>query len=236
MKTVKKQSLIVMGCLALANVASAGMEDDPLLYKVMVNQLEVRDASGSDPRVWNIEGWLGKDLDKLWVKSEGEYVNGNSEEAELQLLYSRAIAPFWDLQAGWRRDIRPKPDRDWIALGFKGVAPYFFELDAALFVGESGRTAVRLDAEYELLFTQRLILTPEIEMNFYGKDDPDVNTGSGLADMSAGLRLRYEIRREFAPYIGINWSKKYGDTADYARAEGARVEDAQWLLGIRAWF
>lgn len=234
--TMKKQSLIALGCLSVSGMAFADMEDDPLLYKVMINQLELRDASGSNPRVWDIQGWLGKDLDKLWIKTEGEYVNGNAEEAELQLLYSRAIAPFWDLQAGWRRDIRPKPNRDWLALGIQGVAPYFFEMDAALFVGESGRTALRLDAEYELLFTQRLILTPEIEMNFYGKDDPEVNTGSGLSDLSVGLRLRYEIRREFAPYVGIHWSKKHGDTADYARAEGERVEDAQFVLGVRAWF
>jgi copper resistance protein B len=154
----------------------------------------------------------------------------------LQALYSRAIAPYWDLQLGLRHDFQPSPSRSWGVIGIQGIAPYFFEVDTALFIGESGQTALRVEAEYELLFTQKLILTPEVELNFYGQDDKDLNIGSGLSDLEAGLRLRYEIRREFAPYIGVNWNKSFGNTADFASAEGEDTDDVQWVVGLRAWF
>lgn len=224
-------------CL-LASTASlaGGRSDDPLLGKVMIGQFEVRDAEGSDPVVLEGQGWIGKDLHKFWVKADLEYVDSEFEEAELQFLYSRAVAPYWDFQVGWRHDERPEPTRDWLAVGFEGLSPYYFEVDAAAFVGEDGRTALRLEAEYEVMFTQKLILTPEVEVNLYGKDDPDLGIGSGLSDIEAGLRLRYEIRREFAPYIGVNWIKTFGDTADFARAEGEGTSDVQLVAGIRAWF
>ena len=121
-------------------------------------------------------------------------------------------------------------------IGIQGLAPYFFEIDAALFIGSSGRVAARLEAEYEILFTQKLILTPEVEINAFSEDDPAQRIGSGLSDTELGLRLRYEIRRELAPYIGINWEKKFGTTADYARDDGLGTSDLQLVLGIRAWF
>jgi len=212
------------------------MQDDPLLTMVRVNQLEVRDADSDNPIAWSANGWLGHDRDKLWLKTEGEQVSGTATETEMQLAYSRAIAPFWDLQIGWRGNFRPTPERHWLALGFQGLAPYFFEIDGALFIGDHGRTALRVEAEYELLFSQRLILTPEIEVDVYGHNDPATATGSGLSKVSAGLRLRYEIRREFAPYIGIHHERKYGNTADYARESGHETADTQLVIGIRAWF
>jgi copper resistance protein B len=215
---------------------SGGMDDDPLLTMLVVDQLEIRNNDGRDPLVWDAEGWIGKDLHKLWIKTEGEYVDSRVEEVELQALYSRAVAPFWDIQLGWRRNIRPTPNRDWLAFGVKGLAPYFFDIDAALFVGDAGRTSARLQVEYEIMLTQRLVLVPEIELNLYGKDDPATGIGSGLSNIEAGLRLRYEIRREFAPYIGLNWTKLYGDTADFARAEEVDTDDIQFVFGIRAWF
>ena len=215
---------------------SGGMDDDPLLTMLVVDQLEIRNNDGHDPLVWDAEGWIGKDLHKLWIKTEGEYVDSRVEEVELQALYSRAVAPFWDIQLGWRRNIRPTPNRDWLAFGVKGLAPYFFDIDAALFVGDAGRTSARLQVEYEIMLTQRLVLVPEIELNLYGKDDPATGIGSGLSNIEAGLRLRYEIRREFAPYIGLNWTKLYGDTADFARAEEVDTDDIQFVFGIRAWF
>lgn len=215
---------------------AGGMNDDPMLTMLVIDQLEIRDTDGDNPLVWDAEGWVGKDLDKFWIKTEGEYVDDRVEEMELQLLYSRAIAPFWDLQLGWRRDIRPDPDRDWVAFGVKGLAPYFFDIDAALFLGSAGRTAARLQAEYEVMLTQRLILTPELELNLYGKNDADTGIGSGFSNIEAGLRLRYEIRREFAPYVGVNWTRLYGNTADYARAEGEDIDDLHLVLGVRVWF
>ncbi|HGG60262.1 MAG TPA: copper resistance protein B [Gammaproteobacteria bacterium] len=222
--------------LAVAPPAFAGMNDDPLLVMGKLDQFETRDADGPNPLVWDAQGWIGKDLRKLWLKTEGEREDGETTEFEFQALLDRAIAPYWDFQVGWRGDFKPKPTRDWLVIGVQGLAPYFFEVDAALFVGDSGRTSARLDAEYEMLFTQRLILTPEIEVNLFGRDDQAVSIGSGLSDVEAGLRLRYEIRREFAPYIGINWWRKFGGTADFAELAGDKTEDTQLVAGIRAWF
>lgn len=234
---MKKSLLFLVLILIIPTLGVAGEKsDDPVLTKVMLNQLELQITDGDDLLVWDGEVWIGRDLNKFWFKSSGEYVDSKTENAEIQALYSRAIAPFWDLQLGWRRDIRPTPTRDWLTVGLKGLSPYFFDIDMALFVGESGRTAARFQAEYEIMLTQKLVLVPEIEMNLYGKNDPSVGIGTGLSDIEAGLRLRYEIRREFAPYIGINWMKMYGNTADYARDEGTDVSDVQFLLGVRAWF
>jgi len=228
---------MLLGSLGVWSAAFAATEDDPVLVKVMIGQLEMRAASGDNPLVWDdVQAWVGKDLNKLWLKTEGEYVDNRIEELEIQLLYSRALTTYWDLQAGWRGNIRPEPTRDWLALGVKGLAPYFFDIDAAVFFGESGRTAARLEGEYQLLFTQRLILTPDLEINWYGKDDAGAGIGSGLSDMEIGLRLRYEIRREFAPYVGVNWWKKFGDTADFTRSAGEKTDDFQWVIGLRAWF
>ncbi len=228
--------LFLISLLFAPVMALAASKDDPLLSMLMVEQLETRSTDGPDPFVFDGQLWIGKDLNKLWIKAELERVDSETEEAELQALYSRAIARFWDLQVGWRRDFRPKPERDWLAVGVQGLAPYYFEVDAALFVGEGGRTAARIEGEYEFMFTQKLVLSPELEINLYGKDDPALGVGSGLSDIELGLRLRYEIRREFAPYIGINWNRKFGQTADYARAAGEDVEDTQIVAGIRFWF
>ena len=233
------KSLILIASLLLSiNAFAAGMEDDPLLTMVKIEKFEVQDADSGEHRPGILDGyvWIGKDLHKLYIKTEVERVAGDNEEAEVQLLYSRALYPFWDLQLGWRRDFDPRPDRDWLAIGMQGIAPYMFEVDAAFYVGESGRLAARLDAEYEYMFTQRWVLSPELEINAYSKDDFGRGIGSGIADMSAGLRLRYEIRREFAPYVGINWHKVFGDTADLAEAEGEETSDTQLVMGIRAWF
>ncbi len=231
-----KLTYALLGCILSTSLYAAGMEDDPIITKVMIDQLETRVTDGNDPLVLEGQGWIGKDLNKFWFKVDVEQVNSETEELELQALYSRAIAPFWDFQIGWRRDSKPKPDKDWFVIGFQGLAPYFFEVDSALFIGESGQFGLRFEAEYEILFTQKWILTPEIEVNFHSKDDASAGIGSGLSDSQLGLRLRYEIKREFAPYIGINWNKKYGNTATFAKNDGEKVDDTQIVVGIRAWF
>ncbi len=223
-------------CLSVADDARADMEDDPLLLTVILDQLEMRDVGGDNTLSWDGQGWLGRDLHKIWFKTDGERTAGSTDEAELQFLYSKVIARYWDFQLGVRHDFKPSPSRSWAAIGFKGLAPYFFDIDAAAFIGESGRTALRFEAEYELLFTQRLILTPDIEINLYGQNDPDAGIGAGLSDLEAGLRLRYEIRREFAPYIGVNWSRLFGNTADFARIAGEKSSETQLVIGLRAWF
>jgi copper resistance protein B len=222
--------------LTVSDNAGAAASDDPLLVTVILDELEMRDTGGDNTLSWDGQGWIGKDLRKLWIKAEGERTGGITDEVELQLLHSKAIARYWEFQVGVRHDFEPSPSRSWAVIGVQGLAPYFFETDMALFIGDSGRTALRLETEYELLFTQRLILTPEIEVNFYGQDDVDIGIGSGLSDLELGLRLRYEIRREFAPYIGVNWSKLFGNTADFARIAGQSTSEAQLVIGLRAWF
>ncbi|MEE4251106.1 MAG: copper resistance protein B [Alcanivoracaceae bacterium] len=228
----------ILSLSLVSNSLVAGMEDDPLLTMVKIEKLELQDAGNDEHKPVILDGsiWVGKDLHKVYIKTEVERVNGENEEAEIQLLYSRALYPFWDVQIGWRRDFEPKPDQNWLALGLQGLAPYMFEVDAVMFIGESGQVAARLDAEYEYMFTQRLVLSPEIEINAYSKNDAGRGIGSGIADLSAGLRLRYEIRREFAPYLGINWNRQFGNTADMTRATGEDSSDTQLVVGIRAWF
>lgn len=233
---MNKRCVLPLAILLLPVPGLAGMEDDPLLGKVMIDQLEVRATDGPDPWVLEAEGWIGRDLNKLWLKTDVERLGGATEEAEVQALYSRAVAPYWDAQIGWRHDFRPEPDRDWLAFGFEGLAPYWFDVDAAAFVGGNGQLAARLNAEYELLFTQRWVLSPELEVNLHSKDDPATGVGSGLSDLQLGLRLRYEIRREFAPYVGVNWTKQFGQTAGFARDEGEDPNDLQLVAGVRIWF
>jgi copper resistance protein B len=146
------------------------------------------------------------------------------------------VGPFWDLQAGWRHDFRPRPSRDWLALGIQGLAPYELDVEATLFAGGNGQLAARFRAEYELLFTQRLILSPELEVNAYGKGDAATGVGSGFSNLDLGLRLHYEIRRELAPYLGVNWAKQLSRTADFAREKGEHTDDLQFVLGVRVWF
>ena len=228
--------MIIVCVGLLPETAYADASDDPVLLKLMLDQLEKRGSGSDSEDSWDAQAWIGKDLTKLWFKADGDRASGMTQNAELQLLYSKAVASYWDFQVGVRHDFEPSPGRSWMAVGLNGLAPYFFEIDAALFVGESGHTAFRFEAEYEILLTQRLILTPEIETNFYGKNDPQIGIGSGLSDVEAGLRLRYEFRREFAPYFGINWTQSFGKTADFVRAAGLITSDTQLIIGLQAWF
>lgn len=228
--------ILIVSLLIVRSVQSAEMMDDPVLTMVKIDQLEITDVGDHNDMAWDAQAWVGQDLNKLWIKTEGEHVDGDIEEAEIQLLYSWAIAPYWDAKIGWRHDIKPKPIRDWLAIGVQGLAPYYFETDIALFIGEGGIVGLRAEFEYELLLTQKWILTPEIEANFFNKNDQDMGLGSGLSDIEISLRLRYEIRREFAPYIGIDWGKKFGNTAYFARQDGESTSDTKWVAGLRFWF
>ena len=236
----KPSTLFTTGLLAAVLMTSgqsvfAGAKDDPLLFMVTIDQLEIR-SGDEDPDVLEAQAWLGYDLNKLWIKTEVERVNGTNESAELQLLYGRAISPFWDVQVGVKRDFDPQPERNWGVVGFQGLSPYYVEIDTALFIGESGRSAFRFEAEYELVIAPRLVLIPEVELNFFGQTDLETETGSGLANSEIGLRLAYEIRREFAPYIGVNWEAKHGETKRLARQDGENTEDTQFVVGFKAWF
>jgi copper resistance protein B len=228
---------LIVTAIAMADEHShAHMESDPMLARLMIDKFELRDVESENPVRWEIEGWLGRDLRKLWLKSEGRYVDGATEAAELQLLYDQAITPYWDVQAGWRADLEPEPQRDWFALGMQGVTPYFIGIDAALFLGDGGRSALRFKAEYEWRLTHRLILIPDLEANAYGEDDPERGIGSGLSEVSIGFRLHYLVVRQFGPYVGIEGRRKFGATEDYARAGNGQTDNAWLLAGMRAWF
>jgi copper resistance protein B len=231
----KLKTIGALCALLLSFPAAAHMEDDPLLFMLNINELEIHDAEG-DPLSWDIASWVGKDLHKFRLQTEGEQGDNGTESAEVQVLYSRAVAAYWDFQLGLRHDQEPGPARDWAVIGWRGLAPYWFEINTVLFIGEDGRSALRFETEYEVPITRRLILNPEVEINFYGKEDPELGIGSGLSDVEAGLRLRYEIRPEFAPYIGVNWERVYGGSEDFARVAGEDAKGSELVFGIKAWF
>ncbi|OFS77241.1 copper resistance protein CopB [Pseudomonas sp. HMSC08G10] len=212
------------------------MHDSAINSFFLLDQLEYQDADEGSALAWDASGWVGGDVNRLWIRSEGERTNGVTEDAELQLLYGRAIGPWWDVVAGVRQDFKPESPQTWAAFGVQGMALYDFEAEATAFIGENGQTAARLEGEYDILLTNRLILQPIAEANFYGKNDPARGVGSGLANTEVGLRLRYEIVRQFAPYIGVTWSRSYGKTADLIRDEDGDVEEARFVAGIRMWF
>lgn len=213
------------------------LADEHSFGGLLVDRFEWTHANGAgNASAYDIQGWFGRDYDRLVVKAEGDVAKGKLEEARTELLWGHAIATFWDTQLGVRYDSGAGPDRSWMALGVQGLAPYWFEVDAAAYVGDVGRTALRLGAEYELLITQKLILQPRFELNAYGKSDVDRGIGSGLSEVQAGVRLRYAFTRQFAPYIGIERASKLGQTADLARADGEKTGETRWVAGMRFWF
>ncbi|WP_137973121.1 copper resistance protein B [Pseudomonas sp. F(2018)] len=212
------------------------VHDSAINSFILLDQLEYQDADEGSTLAWDASGWVGGDINRVWFRSEGERTNGVTEDAELQLLYGRSIGPWWDVVAGVRQDFKPESPQTWAAFGVQGMALYAFEAEATAFVGENGQTAARLEGDYDILLTNRLILQPTAEVNFYGKNDPERGVGSGLANTELGLRLRYEIVRQFAPYIGVSWSRSYGNTADLVRDEGEDVDEARFVAGIRMWF
>lgn len=223
--------------LVASNYAySMEMADDPVLTMFKLDKLEQSGLGFGEDTTWDLQAWIGKDLDKLWFKTEGDVTDSHLEQAEAQLLYSRAIVATWDMQIGWRHDLKPSPSRDWLAIGFQGLAPYFFESEVHLFAANNGNVSLRAKLNHDMLLTQKLILTPEIEAEFYSKSDQEVGIGQGLSQTDLGLRLRYEISRKFAPYIGMQWTKQFSDTADFSRQSGEDVSDLQWVLGLRAWW
>jgi len=200
-----------------------------------LDRLEIADVDGGTVVPFDLETWIGKTYDRAVLRSEGALESGDLEHARTEALWAHAIAPYWDSELGVRYDSGTGPNRTWLAAGIEGIAPYRFDLELTAYVGESSRTALRFDASYDMLLTQRLILEPRLEANFYGKDDIERGLGTGLADAAIGLRLRYEIRRELAPYLGVEWVDEYGGTEELTRAAGADPSDARLVLGFRFW-
>ena len=205
---------------------------------VIIDRLEAGFGDDEESYLWDIQGWSGGDLNRFWWKSEGEGdIDDGLEEAELQALYSRAVTPFWDVQAGVRQDFRPDgEDTTHFVLGLQGLAPYWWEIDAAAFLSTEGDLTARVEAEYDQRITQRLILQPRLEIDASASDIPELEIGLGLSSVEAGLRLRYEFRKEFAPYVGVEWSRAFGDTADYIEARGGEADNTRFVVGLKAWF
>ena len=210
--------------------------DQGIFAHAVFNQLEGRWNGSNTEFRWQGQGWAGTDYDKLWIKSEGTVSQGAVDDGQQQFLYSRAISSYFDVQGGLRSDIDSRPTRNWGALGIQGLAPYFFDLEVTGFVSGQGHLAAKLEASYDLLITQRLILQPQIELNVYSKSDPARLVGAGFSDIDTGLRLRYEFSRKFAPYIGVVYQGKFGQTANFARATGERTSDMRFAFGVRLWF
>lgn len=213
-------------------------ETSSAIYSFLqIDRLETGYADMQNTKVIDVQAWIGGDYSKAWFKLEGEGVQGATlDSGEAQLLYSRLIAPFWDVQAGIRRDLRSDPELDYAVIGIQGLAPYWFEVDAAAFVSEDRDITLRAELEYEILFTQRLILQPRLELNAALQDIPEQGLDAGLNSSELGLRLRYEVMREIAPYIGVSHIKKYGSAAVNARINGEPDDMTSWVLGVRMWY
>lgn len=207
-----------------------------IVSNLMVDMAEFQFGDDETTFHWEGEGWIGDDINRLVVKTEGEANKDDVETAEVQALYSRAIGPYFDLQAGVRYDIEPSPNRAYAVVGFEGVAPYWFETTGALFLSDEGEMSARLEGSYDARLTQRVILQPRAEINLSADDIPELEMGAGVTDVELGLRLRYDITRNFAPYVGVTYETKLGDTADYASAAGEDESDTRFVFGVRARF
>ncbi len=232
------KSFFIALCLSpfIATGIMASSKSDPLLWGVDVGRLEIREAKGDNELYLDAKTWLGTNFHKAVVKTEIERVHGVTESAEWQILYSQPIAIYWDLQIGVRQDFKPNPSRTWAVLSAEGLAPAFIDTELSLFMGEGGRTALRLDAQYEIPLTQKITFVSEVELNISGQNDEKVGVGSGLSETELSLFLNYEVSRKLQPYVGIHWTRKVGETADYAKAEGEDTNNAVFVIGLSAWY
>jgi copper resistance protein B len=221
---------------AFPSVDGHSVHDRAIHTLVLFDQLEWGAGGDGSGFSWDNKGWIGGDLNRFWFRTEGDADDGRVGAAQANGLYGRAIARWWDLVVGVRQDFRPGSPQTWAAIGIQGLAPYWFEIEATAYVGRGGRTQFRFETEYELLLTNRMILQPLVELELHGKSDPARGVGTGLSTVDVGLRIRYEIRREFAPYVGVTWDRKLFGTADLARERGESVGAARLAVGLRTWF
>ena len=221
---------------AFPNVDEHSIGDDATHYFVLFDQLEWQGNNAAHGMTWNSTGWVGHDLNRLWFRTEGNAHDLPFDSAEAHLFYGRAFARWWDVVIGLRQDFSPGPPQSWLALGVQGLAPYWFDVEATAYIGAGGQTAARFEAEYELLFTNRLVLQPLVELNLYGKTNAERGIGAGVSSFDAGLRIRYEFRREFAPYVGVTWRDTFGETARFAEVSGDTMGGRQFVAGLRLWF
>ena len=221
---------------AFPDVEGHAAHDTAVNYFLLFDQLEWQSLDGGDSGAWDTKGWVGGDRNRFWIRTEGDVRDASFAATQTHVLFGRSIARWWDIVAGVRQDVRPGPAQTWAAAGIQGIAPYWFDVQATAYIGAAGRTHFRVETEYDLLLTNRLVLQPLLETEIYGKADPEHRYGAGFATLDLGLRLRYEIRREMAPYVGLVWSRKFFGTADLAEAAGETPAGARLAIGIRTWF
>lgn len=221
---------------AVPPAADHPVHDNGIYSYLLFNRLEGWNADAGTGLAWEGQGWIGTDRNRLWLRSEGEQVDSRLHSADLEALYGHGISPWWDVVAGIRHDFKPGASQDFVAIGVTGLSPYKFEVSATAYIGQSGQAEARFEAEYEALLSNRLILQPLVEINVFGKDDARRGIGSGLGTVEAGLRLRYEFTRRFAPYVGVVHERAFGRTADLRRVDGESVEDTRLVAGVCIWF
>jgi copper resistance protein B len=220
---------------AFPDLQGHAVHDRAINYFVLFDQLEWQSGEGTNGADWDVTGWVGRDRDRFWFRTEGDASGGELEQAQAHLLYGHQFSRWWDVVAGVRQDVRPGDPQTWAAVGVQGLAPYFFAVEATAYVGAGGRTHFRFETEYELLVTNRFVLQPLVEAEIYGKSDPARGLGAGLSSGELGLRLRYLIKREFAPYVGVVWTQRFFETADLARQAGEPTAGVRLALGVRLW-
>ena len=221
---------------AFPEVAAHPAHDRAIHSYWLLDRLETWDTGAGSGVGWEALSWIGTDLNRVWLRSEGERIGSTTETADIEVLYGRSVSRWWDVVAGIRHDFGEGPSHTFAAFGLMGLSPYKFEINATAYIGQSGQTAARLEAEYDTLLTNRLILQWQAEAELYGKDDAIRHIGSGLSRVEAGLRLRYEFTREFAPYIGVVWERAFGGTADFRRDRFDSINDTRFVAGVRIWF
>jgi copper resistance protein B len=223
-----------------ANPASSApfgspVDDEHVWTHLTLDQFETRLGSENSMR-WDGEAWMGTDTHRLWLKSEGDVQNGKLSDGEHEILYDTPLSTYFDVQAGLRYDLDQRAGRGWGVIGIEGLAPYFFHVAATAYASDTGHYGAKFSGSYDFLITQRLILQPAVELNLYTKSDPKRQIGSGLSNLDSGLRLRYEITRKFAPYIGVSYEKQFGETGRLAAAAGEKTDALRFTAGLRFWF
>ena len=221
---------------AFPDVEGHAVHDQAVNYFVLLDQFEWQAAADGSGLNLDSKGWIGRDRSRLWLRAEGDSEEGRIDEAQAHVLYGHQFSRWWDIVAGIRQDFRPGAAQTWAAIGVQGLAPYWFEIEATAYFGPAGRTHARFEVEYELLLTNRLVLQPLVEVEIFGKSDPERGVGAGVSTTDAGFRLRYELRRELAPYIGVTWNNKWGKTADFSQTAGEKTGGARAVTGLRLWF
>ena len=228
--------------LAIAVPAFARAEEPAVVHDaheaMLFNRIQLEvDYADRHGGLWNghLDGWIGGDVERLWIRAAGEIADGDVEKAELQLFYGRNVHPFWDLLVGIRQDFEPRGET-YLAAGVVGLAPYFFETEATAFLSTEGDLSARFEQSFDLPITQKLIAEPHVELNLFAQDVPERGVGAGFSSIEVGLQLRYEIVRKFAPYVDLVWERDLGKTASITRAAGDDVEDTTLRIGVRAWF